>query len=357
MDTLRNNSILEDPEIAGSVSRLSQLRFLNIDSEISQQQEIVAPYTIVLERFLPQQSHGEIEILDGNACTKHTMTRKEYQYMQQRPMHSHHYLELMLVLSGAVLNHVEDESFVYREGQGCIMNSNIRHKEEPAEECEVLFVELRREFLQELFLTMGEEGSHFQGSVITNFLQDAISEDPARAYYRQYLDFSPSGKETKSLSEQCLCGDALRALRKKEPGCSYLIRAAILRFLSDLGDTSQYTLQKVSSETDHKTFLVSKIDLLLRASHGKIRKEEMEKKLSYNGDYLNRIYRQLKGRSISDACREVRLQDTCFLLRHSEKSIDEIMDMLGITGRGYFFLLFQKETGMTPKQYRAKYKE
>ncbi len=82
----------------------------------------------------------------------------------------------------------------------------------------------------------------------------------------------------------------------------------------------------------------------------------MEKKLAYNGDYLNRIYRQLKGRSISDACREVRLQDACFLLRHSEKSIDEIMDMLGITGRGYFFLLFQKETGMMPKQYRKKWR-
>ncbi len=357
MDTLRNNSILEDPEIAGTVSRLSQLRFMNIDSEITQQQDIVKPFIIILEHFRPQVSHGEIEILDGNDCIKHMMTRKEYQRMQQRPMHSHHYLELMIVLSGAILNRVEEESFVYREGQGCIMNFNIRHKEEPLEECEVLFVGLRREFLQELISTMGEEGSYFQGSVITGFLQDAVSEDPVRAYYRQYLDFSPNGIKSMSLSEQWLCGDALRALRKKEPGSSYLIRAAILRFLSDLGDASKYTLQKVSSETDHKTFLVSKIDLLLRASHGKIRKEEIEKKLAYNGDYLNRIYRQIKGRNIADACREIKLQDVCYLLKHSEKSIDEIMDMLGITSRGYFFSLFRKETGMTPKQYRTKYKE
>ena len=357
MDPLRKNSILDDPEIAETVSLFSQLRVMNVDSEISQQQEIVAPYTVILERFRPQQSHSEIEILDGNTCLRYTMTQKEYQYMQQRPLHSHHYLELMIVLSGAVLNHVEEESFVYREGQGCIMNSNIRHREEPIEECEVMFVELRREFLEELLSAMGEEGSRFKGEVITSFLQDAVSEDPARSYYRQYLDFSPNGKNLKPLSVQFLCADAVCALRNKEPGSSYLIRAAILRFLSDLGDASQYTLQRTSSETDHKTFLASKIDLLLRASHGKIRKDEMERDLAYNGDYLNRVYRQIKGRSIADACREIKLQDACFQLRHSDRSIDEIMDLLGITGRGYFFSLFRQETGMTPKQYRTKFRQ
>lgn len=52
-----------------------------------------------------------------------------------------------------------------------------------------------------------------------------------------------------------------------------------------------------------------------------------------------------------------RLQDACFQLRHSDRSIDEIMDLLGITGRGYFFSLFRQETGMTPKQYRTKFRQ
>ena len=50
------------------------------------------------------------------------------------------------------------------------------------------------------------------------------------------------------------------------------------------------------------------------------------------------------------------IKDAKQLLMKSNMSIDEIMQELGASSRGYFFSLFHEKTGLTPKEYRSKYK-
>lgn len=354
MEKTAATDLLTASELTEATSRFKRMRFRNVNSDSFQQQDILTPYALISERFDAVRQTGSVEILDGESCQNHVLTKKEYLLLQQRPLHSHSYLEMMVVLSGAVLNHVEGESFAYRAGQGCIMNTNIRHREEPIGETELLFVGLRHDFLRELLSSMSAEKAAFKGATLTAFLQDVLDEETAGVFHKQYLDFSPSGaEELIRPAQKLLCVDAVQALRENRPGSSFLIRAAILGFLNDLGNASLYTLQSVSSAVDHKQFVISKIDLLIQASHGKIRKQELQEQLSYNGDYLNRLYKQQKGQSISDACREVMIRDTKHYLKHTSMTIDEIMQALQITSRGYFYTLFQQETGMTPHQFRT----
>ncbi len=309
------------------------------------------------ETFDAGTQTGYIEVLDEKDHYRHQLTKRQYQYIQQRPLHSHGYLELMIVLSGSVYNHVEGEGFTYRAGQGCLMNTNIRHREEPIETAEVMFLEMRQEFLDELRSTMEEEGSSFKGSILTGFLKEACEASSGEHFGKHYLEFSPLGDDVGVLPAQNrLCCDSVDALREHRPGSSFLIREATLGFFDSLGNPSLYTLQSVSSEADHNEFLVSKIDLMLHTSHGKLKKRELEEQMAYNGDYLNRVYKKQKGISISEAGREIMIKDAKQLLMKSNMSIDEIMQELGASSRGYFFSLFHEKTGLTPKEYRSKYK-
>ena len=90
---------------------------------------------------------------------------------------------------------------------------------------------------------------------------------------------------------------------------------------------------------------------MLHTSHGKLKKRELEEQMAYNGDYLNRVYKKQKGISISEAGREIMIKDAKQLLMKSNMSIDEIMQELGASSRGYFFSLFHEKTGLTPKEY------
>lgn len=255
-------------------------------------------------------------------------------------------------LPGSVYNHVEGEGFTYRAGQGCLMNKNIRHREEPIETAEVMFLEMRQEFLDELRSTMEEEGSSFKGSILTGFLNEACEASSGEHFGKHYLEFSPFGDDVGVLPAQNrLCCDTVDALREHRPGSSFLIRATTLGFFDSLGNPSLYTLQSVSSEADHNEFLVSKIDLMLHTSHGKLKKRELEEQMAYNGDYLNRIYKKQKDISISEAGREIMIKDAKQLLMKSNMSIDEIMQELGASSRGYFFSLFHEKTGLTLSFY------
>jgi AraC-like DNA-binding protein len=345
--------IVIDPDYAALASSISQLQIQNLQSDVLQYQSISAPYAFVLETFDPAQQTGTVEILDEQRHQILALGKKEYRLFQKRRSHSHAYLELMVVLSGSIRNLVEGEAFIYQRGQGCLMNPQIHHQEEPITQAEVLFVALRREFLAELLHALKEEKTSLRGATLTAFLQEVLEEQNVGSFHKRYLDFSPFGSIDSAVSgHSLLCVSAVEALRKKRPGCGFLARAAILGFLNDLGDASLYTLLSTASALSHQEFLAAKIDLLIRASHGGVRIRELEEQLAYNGDYLNRLYRQQKGVSISESCRQVRIQDAAYLLRHTTWSIDKIMQELGVTSRGHFFSQFQEMEDMTPKEYR-----
>lgn len=340
-------------EIEALIENMPSLQIRSLYNDLLQQQNIAGRYTLVLERLDTDQEHGEVEILAGKDSQRITLTKSQYRYFMERPMHRHSYLEIMLVLSGSVRNQIEDATFTYRAGEGCIMNMNIRHKEIPAENAEILFLGIQKELLQELLMTMELEKSQLKNPILKAFLQAAAGLLDSHIDTRQYWDFTPASDAGDRLQEVfAMCQDLMAALKENRPGCTYLIRARMLQLLEQISDPELFTLQNVSYAMTRKEFLVSKIVFLIQASYGKITQADLEQHLSYHGDYLNRCFKELRGKSISAYCTEVTMDKARQLLETTQLSIDRIMEQLHITSRGYFFRQFQKKTGMTPRQYR-----
>ena len=339
-------------ELNSIASQFSRQTVQQIDNALHQQQ--MSPlFNLIIESFCPDKNTGHIESLNKDGCIVHNMTPSQYQFFVDRPPHSHAYIELMIVLSGSVLNQIGGESFLYHSGQGCIMNTNIHHKEIPVGNAKVLFIELKPEEITELLMIMDMENTTLKNSEFMNFLIVSSAPDSPNNFTKQYWSFVPVVNEAVIQQKlYVLCEEAVNSLRQNRPGKVYLLQAALLGFLQDLCDSSLFTLQTFSSTLNHKEFLASKVELLIRASRGKISKAELEEKLSYNGTYLNRLLKQYRGKNISEYAKDVMLKEAKRLLKESDLSVDEIMRELRITSRGYFFSVFQKETGMTPKEYR-----
>ena len=64
----------------------------------------------------------------------------------------------------------------------------------------------------------------------------------------------------------------------------------------------------------------------------------------------------LLGTSAKRYIRKIRIEYAKNLLANSEKSIGEIADLTGFSLSHYFSTIFKQETGMTPRQYKDKYK-
>lgn len=70
--------------------------------------------------------------------------------------------------------------------------------------------------------------------------------------------------------------------------------------------------------------------------------------------HVSKQFRQQEAMSISEYINEVRLRNALTLLENKDYSISRIMDMVGYSNESYFFKLFKKKFGTTPKEYRFK---
>ena len=68
--------------------------------------------------------------------------------------------------------------------------------------------------------------------------------------------------------------------------------------------------------------------------------------------YLSRLFHAETGKSFSKYVNEMKLQRAAKLLRESNMKVYEVSDSIGISNYRYFVMLFKKQLGMTPLEYR-----
>lgn len=68
--------------------------------------------------------------------------------------------------------------------------------------------------------------------------------------------------------------------------------------------------------------------------------------------YVGKVFRSSKNMSVAEFINEVRLKHMLKLLEDEEYSVRRSFEAVGFTSQSYFFTLFKKKYGCTPKEYR-----
>lgn len=80
------------------------------------------------------------------------------------------------------------------------------------------------------------------------------------------------------------------------------------------------------------------------------------KKVAYeiglSPDYLTRLFKKELGMNMITYINKKRIYTSLKLLKNTDLSIEDIGDLIGLTNTSYFYTLFKKEIGISPKQYR-----
>lgn len=71
--------------------------------------------------------------------------------------------------------------------------------------------------------------------------------------------------------------------------------------------------------------------------------------------YFNRVFKRATGRSYSAYLNSCRLDMVSRLLRTTQEPLSKIHQVVGISNENYCYVLFKKEFGVTPNQYRKHY--
>ena len=89
----------------------------------------------------------------------------------------------------------------------------------------------------------------------------------------------------------------------------------------------------------------------------KITLDEIAEYLHANRSYLSRLYKSRSGVNLFDDILRRRVEKAKEYMEHTDRKLYEIAVEVGFEDAGYFSKVFQKYTGMSPKEYRNQRKD
>jgi AraC-like DNA-binding protein len=82
--------------------------------------------------------------------------------------------------------------------------------------------------------------------------------------------------------------------------------------------------------------------------------QEISDRMKMSSAYVGRIFKRQETISVADFINEIRLLNSVVLLENHNLPVNEISEKVGFSSPSYFFKLFKKRFGTTPKDYRIK---
>lgn len=252
-------------------------------------------------------------------------------YRMQPIPHFHHHVEVFLQASGSGDMELAEGSFRYRAGDLLIIPPGVAHREHPSRRGGpfwnfVLCLPARR---------------------ISTHISGGLRFGPGRIRRRGVLDSSESGRLHGYLHE------ALALAQGGRDPSHAVIQGQVLSFLALLADV----LSGQIPATVASDVLVARARVLVAQylSDQRLSVAWLAWHLQCSSDHLSRRFRAATGRTLVSTIVQERLALARSLLRDSKLGVAEVAHACGIADAAYFSRIFARETGRSPRVWRASH--
>ncbi len=334
----------------------------NINSSFNQYYHMDGAYSAVIETYRSDLESPYFKFSSFSpASDNHSVIDDPIilSKMENRPLHQHDFFEIMFVLQGEAVVKIEDTQRLYPAGTGCIVNCNLRHVETLSHDFRIFFLNLSKEYINFLFGVediFKSNNSYSQKAVKAfEFLSDNVQSKDNNA--KEYMDFYPIFASSSSYDKLYSIADKIISTTlSPSVGSAFFIHGYICQFLQLLSEEKYYHLSKVAVEYGNDFLIFSKLTHLLENSNGRLSRNELSEHLSYSGDYLNRIAKKYTGMSLFEYGTTFTIRKAEQLLLKTDMTIGDIISSLSFSNKSHFYKLFYDKNGLSPKEYRYKYR-
>lgn len=292
--------------------------------------------------------------LGANGHHKFERTDDQDQIKSAKPkMHKHDYSEMVYIIDGEIQQYIEDNCYTYSVGQACLLNSNTHHGELFKKDCRVVYICFSKEqFIESLENNLIKKKAGILYDFISNYKNSSAD------YLKQYLEFMPVKDNNESIARINVLIDMLcDELLEKKHGQTQMVKALLVRLFSSFLDYPEnYFCRHVILDTKSDSYIFNQISKCIEQCSGRPTRHDLEQNLGYCGDYINRIVKKNSGMSLFEYIRTINIKKAEQLLKHTDESITAITSLVGFESKTYFYKLFKSKHGITPLEYRAKFR-
>lgn len=251
------------------------------------------------------------------------------------PEHSHDYVEMVYMCAGQTRHTVNGTAITLRKGELLMLGQNARQAIDPAGETDVAvnFI-VRPAFFSGTLPFLGEEETPLR-----RFVVSCLTGETEAGYLLFHVaDILPI---------QNLIENLLYTLMEETPNKRGILQMTMGLLFTQLMNHTE----ALQFETQEQNALIS----VLRYIEEHYRDgslTEIAERLHYELPSLSRLIRQKTGKNYTELLQEKRLSQAAWLLRNTDKNVDEIANAVGYENLSYFHRLFAARYGLSPKKYR-----
>ena len=259
------------------------------------------------------------------------------------PKHRHNYIEIIYMCSGQTTHIINDTSkVILKKGDVLFLNQNAYQEIMPAdkEDIAINFIVLP-EFFDVPFSMMDEE----------NLVRDFIIGNLMKEYGKMdYLHF----KVANIIPIQNLIENLIWSIMNKQVNKRHINQITMGLLLLQL---LNYT-EKIdaNSPKQHEQNQILTILKGIEESYQTISLTELAADMNQSVYQLSKRIKENTGLTFKELLQRKRLNQATYLLTTTKLPIDEIIYSVGYDNSSYFYRIFKKRFGMTPKAYRDKNK-
>ncbi|MBQ5976898.1 MAG: helix-turn-helix domain-containing protein [Oscillospiraceae bacterium] len=251
------------------------------------------------------------------------------------PEHSHDYVEMVYMCAGQTRHTVNGTAITLRKGELLMLGQNARQAIDPAGETDVAvnFI-VRPAFFSGTLPFLGEEETPLR-----RFVVSCLTGETEAGYLLFHV--------ADVLPIQNLIENLLYTLMEETPNKRGILQMTMGLLFTQLMNHTE----ALQFETQEQNALIS----VLRYIEEHYRDgslTEIAERLHYELPSLSRLIRQKTGKNYTELLQEKRLSQAAWLLRNTDKNVDEIANAVGYENLSYFHRLFAARFGLSPRRYR-----
>lgn len=308
---------------------------LNALSAITEEEQTLLNGNANIDRSLYMD--GGQDIISGKKLLLPTklITVRPHTRFVHFPEHTHDYVEIVYMCQGSTTHIVNGVTVELMTGELLLLGQNALQEILPAGENDIAvnFI-IRPEFFSATLSYLGDDETPLR-----KFIVDCLCGENETGF----LHF----KVSDVLPVQNLVENLLWTLISDTPNKRGINQATMgLLFMQLLNHTDRLTVNNPEQET------VLKVLRYVEEHYREGSLTEIAEVLHYDAAWLSREIKRRTGKNYTDLVQDKRLSQAMWLLKNTNKKVDDIAVAVGYENISYFHRLFAKRYGMSPKKMR-----